>query len=107
MVILLALLLPAGSSGLPARLPRHRTLAGDPMGHRIDGTYLALLRGEIAAFHVILLTSLVRKTTRLCGSNPPLAGGGCYPLRCPMEFGLSSPPRRLTRESDHLACSHR
>ena len=49
--------------------------------------YLVLLRGEITSFHPFDS----RRRTRLCGSYPSLTGDGCYPLRCPVESGLSSP----------------
>jgi len=89
--------------------------AGDPAkcGKRAGPalvSYFTLLRVEIASFHI----PRQRRGTRLCGSpvfanhcgkggSAKVYGGnpsvkfydrdGCYPLRCPPEPGLSSPPK--------------
>jgi len=64
-------------------------------GRSLGRAYLVLLRGEIARFTLRLCSGQacppLQPKTRLCGSNPPLARDGCYPFRCPMESGLSSP----------------
>ncbi len=52
-----------------------------------------------------LSNSLKGAGTRLCGSNPPLARDGDYPLRCPMESGLSSSSFLSKQKSDHPVIS--
>ncbi len=59
----------------------------------IFGTYLVLLRVEIASFHPLLdpALKLGQGSRSLCCSSPGLATDGRYPLRCSVELGLSSP----------------
>lgn len=88
--------------------PESRPKAGQVL------SYLILLRAEFGCFHSGSSFEISRSRSRaqcpghsLCSTVPHLTVGGRYPLRCPVESGLSSPgllPKRLPTNPKFECC---